>query len=172
MRGAMGSRTAAAPAAMEWVVGGTGGGGGSGGSSGGNAGAPDGAQPFDVAAEAPWDGPSVSPAPDMAPGCVPPCTAGQMRCRNERVVMGSPEFDTPDALRDFAVETAAMMRTAGLLEAARKLDSAATAACTTGSEWLGEIGLALRAADHVADPDLRRRLARIHRHVRATWPTL
>lgn len=86
--------------------------------------------------------------------------------------MGDSEFDTPDALREFAVETAAMMRTAGLLEAARKLDSAAAAVCTTGSEWLGEIGLALRAAAQVADPELRRRLARIHGHVRATWPSL
>lgn len=86
--------------------------------------------------------------------------------------MGDSEFDTPDALREFAVETAAMMRTAGLLEAARKLDSAAAAVCTAGSEWLGEIGLALRAADQVADPELRRRLARIHGHVRATWPSL
>jgi hypothetical protein len=79
------------------------------------------------------------------------------------------DFRSPEELRQFALDTAVMLEHAGLDAAGRALEAAATAVYGTGSEWLGEIGLAVKKAGHVDDPALARRLDRLHRAVRRVW---
>ena len=51
-------------------------------------------------------------------------------------------FTSPSALRQFALDTATQLRQAGLSEAADVMEAAANFPATTGSEWLGELGIA------------------------------
>lgn len=83
--------------------------------------------------------------------------------------------DGPDlvALLRQAVEGA---RAAGLDEAADALESRTTAAFTTSSEFLGEVGLAIRqfrkSARGRVPPVVDRALDECLREVRKVWPRL
>jgi len=59
-----------------------------------------------------------------------------------RCSMDPEYFASPSTLRQFALETAAKLSQAGLSEAGNIMETAANFAATTGSEWLGELGLA------------------------------
>lgn len=54
----------------------------------------------------------------------------------------SETFSTPSALREFALETAAQLRSGGLVEAAGLLEEAANYVSGSGWEWLGELAAA------------------------------
>ena len=54
----------------------------------------------------------------------------------------SEKFPSPDALREFALETAAQLRAVGRPEAGEILESAANLVTSSGWEWLGELGVA------------------------------
>jgi hypothetical protein len=72
-------------------------------------------------------------------------------------------FSSPSAFRQFAIDTAIQLRQAGLSEAADIMESAANYAATTGSEWLGELGIATKTIQKRFDlPEaLRSRVSRI-----------
>jgi hypothetical protein len=73
------------------------------------------------------------------------------------------KFASPSALRQFAIETATLLRQTGLNEAGDILEAAANFAATTGWEWLGELGIATKTIQKRTDlPDsLRSRISRI-----------
>jgi hypothetical protein len=72
-------------------------------------------------------------------------------------------FASPPALRQYAIETASQLRQSGLREAADIMEAAANFAATTGSEWLGELGIAAKTIQKRFDlPEaLRSRVSRI-----------
>ncbi len=52
------------------------------------------------------------------------------------------KFESPSALREFALETATLLRADGQAEAGEILAAAATFVSGSGWEWLGELGVA------------------------------
>jgi len=50
-------------------------------------------------------------------------------------------FESPDSLRKYALAVAAQLRSNGFIEQSEMLEHRANLACTTGWEWLGELGL-------------------------------
>lgn len=72
-------------------------------------------------------------------------------------------FSSPSALRQFALDTATQLRQAGLNEAADIMEAAANYAATTGSEWVGELGIAAKTILKRSVPPeaLHRRVSRI-----------
>ena len=81
-------------------------------------------------------------------------------------------FASPSALRQYAIQTAAHLRRAGLSEAGNIMESAANFAATTGSEWLGELGQAAKTIHRRFDlPQvLAVRVARIAEAARSRHP--
>jgi hypothetical protein len=73
------------------------------------------------------------------------------------------KFASPWALRQSALESAVQLRQAGLSEAADMMEAAANFPATTGSEWLGELGIAATTIQKRFDvPEaLRGRVSRI-----------
>lgn len=49
-------------------------------------------------------------------------------------------FESPDALRKFSLALASEMKDHGLIKQSRILKHRANLPCTTGWEWLGELG--------------------------------
>lgn len=84
--------------------------------------------------------------------------------------MAPPDFQSPEELRQFALDTAVLLERAGHWAEGHALESAATAMYATGSEWLGELGVAVKKATHVHDPQIARRLDAIQKAVRRVWP--
>ncbi len=81
-------------------------------------------------------------------------------------------FTSPSAFRQFAIDTAIQLRQAGLGEAADTMEAAANFAATTGSEWLGELGIAAKTIQKRFDvPDaLRSRVSRIAKAATSKHP--
>ena len=52
------------------------------------------------------------------------------------------KFASPSALREFALETASLLRAGGQAEAGEVMESAATFVTSSGWEWLGELDAA------------------------------
>ena len=50
-------------------------------------------------------------------------------------------FESPDTLRKYALAVSAQMRSEGLAEQSKILEHRANLPCTSGWEWLGELGL-------------------------------
>lgn len=67
-----------------------------------------------------------------------------MTSRNQSDEPAAEKFASPPALRQYAIDTAIQLRQAGLSEAADIMEAAANFVATTGSEWLGELGIATR----------------------------
>ena len=86
-----------------------------------------------------------------------------MTSPNQTDEPGGERFASPSALRQYAIETAAQLRQAGLSEAADIMEAAANFAATTGSEWLGELGIAAKTIQKRVDlPEaIRSRVSRI-----------
>ena len=67
-------------------------------------------------------------------------------------------------------------RIAGLVDAADEVEARMSAAYTTSSEWLGEVGSAIRhflKREHGrVPPDLQQQLERCLREVHKVWPDL
>jgi len=63
---------------------------------------------------------------------------------------------------------------AGLTERAERLRVVATIAYTTGTEWLGDIGLAVRDVQkkHQVSPAIQDSLERVMSAVHVAWPQL
>lgn len=83
-------------------------------------------------------------------------------------------FDSPDDLNRFVSQVRADFEAAGLQAAAGRLARIQSLAFTTGSEWLGELGIAvkeIRIAAVIA-PELDAKLERIMAAVRHRWPTM
>lgn len=83
-------------------------------------------------------------------------------------------FDSPEALSRFVAETEQIMRGLGLTEAATCLNEVQARAYTTSSEWLGELGAAVRRikAEGRLPRPIRQRLNLVTRAVRQAWPGL
>ena len=86
-----------------------------------------------------------------------------MTTANQSDEPGGERFASPSALRLYAIDTATQLRLAGLSEAGDIMESAANFGATTGSEWLGELGIAAKTIQKRFDvPDaLRSRVSRI-----------
>jgi hypothetical protein len=82
-------------------------------------------------------------------------------------------FDSPDALERFVTEVRIALEARGFPIAARRLAEVQGSARTTGSEWLGELGAAVKAIRNQRDlpVDLRDRLEVILGEVRRVPPT-
>ena len=80
--------------------------------------------------------------------------------------------ESPDDLNRFVGQVRADLETAGLQEAAERLAEIQRTAFTTGSEWLGELGAAVREIrrEGALDPELDAKLERIMVQVRRVWP--
>jgi len=80
----------------------------------------------------------------------------------------------PDALNRFVGEVASELAALGLQRAAKRLVAIQGTAYTTGSEWLGELGTAVRdiRGQYPIPPALDTRLERIMTEVRRAWPAL
>ena len=72
-------------------------------------------------------------------------------------------FDSPQALRQFAIDTASELRAAGMGDAADSLDGAARYVTGSGWEWLGVLGTAAKQIrrNRGLPDELRRKLKRI-----------
>jgi hypothetical protein len=89
-------------------------------------------------------------------------------------MMSGDSFKSPEELHAFVAEVAEKLRVQGQTEAADLLASIQNVAFTTGSEWLGELGLLVRRLqrDFDLDADVRGDLKRIMRAVNSAWPRL
>jgi hypothetical protein len=92
----------------------------------------------------------------------------------DRYGASDPSFDGPDALFALARRVAGDLVRDGRPDAASRLDLANSTGYTTASEWLGELGLAIRdiRKDASLPRDLDRALERIMLAVRSAWPKL
>jgi hypothetical protein len=83
-------------------------------------------------------------------------------------------FASPESLRRFVAEVAADLEAAGLRGAARHLTEVQGTAFTTGSEWLGGLGTAVRRIrhEHEVPPAVAAKLERILGEVRRVWPSV
>jgi hypothetical protein len=81
-------------------------------------------------------------------------------------------FNSPDALRKFALSAAAQLREGGREGAAGDLEDAANAACSSGWEWLGQLGVATSniLATFRLSEKLTEQLARIQTAARSSSP--
>jgi hypothetical protein len=83
-------------------------------------------------------------------------------------------FTDPDDLNRFVSEVRTDLQAAGLDVAAQRIATVQSTAFTTGSEWLGELGVAVNAIRgmHTLPADLDAKLERIKVEVRRVWPSL
>jgi hypothetical protein len=83
-------------------------------------------------------------------------------------------FVTPENLNRLVGEVRADFEAAGLEESARRLAEVQRTAFTTGSEWLGELGMAVRTIRRkcTVPPELDGKLERIVTGIRRVWPAL
>lgn len=72
-------------------------------------------------------------------------------------------FDSPEALRQFAIDTASELRAAGIADAADTLERAARYVTGSGWEWLGALGMAAKQIQPNRDlsDELRQKLKRL-----------
>ena len=84
----------------------------------------------------------------------------------------SPPFASPSALREFALETATQLRQAGMTEAAKIMERAATHVTSSGWEWLGELGAAAKIIQKrfVLPEGMRDRIMRIAKAAASKHP--
>lgn len=84
------------------------------------------------------------------------------------------QFESPDALNDFISEVRAGLQAAGFQGAADRLGAIQNTAFTTGSEWLGELGLAVKEIrrERGIPPPLDAKLKQILKEVHRVWPML
>ena len=106
-----------------------------------------------------------------------PLIAGKVRGigpNNLQAMMSSDNFKSPEELHAFISEVTEKLRAQGQTEAADMLASIQNVTFTTGSEWLGELGLLVRRLQREFDLDanIRRDLKRIMRSVKSVWPRL
>jgi hypothetical protein len=82
------------------------------------------------------------------------------------------KFRSPSALRQFALETATLLRQTGLSEAGSFMEVAANFPATTGWEWLAELGQAAKAIGERFElpQDLRARVSLIARTATSRQP--
>lgn len=83
-------------------------------------------------------------------------------------------FSSPSELRAFAIKLADDLARAGMSESAERLRVVATIAYTTGSEWLGDLGLAVREVQkkHHPPPAIQDALERVMSAVHVAWPRM
>ena len=82
------------------------------------------------------------------------------------------KFTSPDELYQYIAQTIAMLIDLDLSHAAKLLNNVQNTSYTTGSEWLGELGTAIRAieAEFSLPEDIQGRLDTIMTEVNKTWP--
>lgn len=105
----------------------------------------------------------------VASGVIGPEILRRHRMRRSRY-----RFSTPSELNDFVKDFAQRLRATGLSEPAEQLESISSTAYTTSSEWLGNLGHALRGIEnqHSLSPELRGRFIAILDVVHGAWPSL
>jgi hypothetical protein len=83
-------------------------------------------------------------------------------------------FSNPSELRAFVVNLAGELARDGLPEAAERLRAAANFPAGTSSEWLGELGLAVREVQQKHSPPkpIQDALERVMSAVHTAWPRL
>ncbi|HLY61725.1 MAG TPA: hypothetical protein VKV95_13340 [Terriglobia bacterium] len=83
-------------------------------------------------------------------------------------------FSSPSDLRAFVLNLADELARAGKPEASERLRAAATYPATTSSEWLGELGLAVREVQQKHQPSAATQdaLESIMSAVHVAWPKL
>jgi len=83
-------------------------------------------------------------------------------------------FSDPSELRAFVINLADELALAGMPEASERLRVAASTASTTGSEWLGELGLAAREVqrEHRPPAKFNNALERVMSTVHVSWPQM
>ena len=82
-------------------------------------------------------------------------------------------FESPAELHAYVRETAQIMASLGM-PAARGLEAVCAQTFTASSEWLGELGAAVRSVESSGDVplDVQARFDRMMRVVHEVWPTL
>lgn len=82
-------------------------------------------------------------------------------------------FDSPDALDRFVAEVQAELEGGGFPIAARRLADIRSSAYTTSSEWLGELGAAMKAIRNQRglSASLKDKVEVILAEARRAWPT-
>jgi hypothetical protein len=83
-------------------------------------------------------------------------------------------FTSPDELNRFVSQLRQELEAAGFREASRRLGRVQGVAFTTGSEWLGELGIAVKGirGECAVPPELDAKLERVLAAVRRVWPVL
>jgi hypothetical protein len=81
-------------------------------------------------------------------------------------------FESPDELNQFASEVTQKLHQAELHDAAKVLEDWRSTAYTTSSEWLGELGLAIRKIQkqYKIVKSINMDLKRLLREVHKVWP--
>lgn len=81
-------------------------------------------------------------------------------------------FSSPSDLRAFVLTLSDELASAGMPEASERLRAAATFPATTSSEWLGELGLAVREVQQKHRPPVATQVAleRVMSAVHLAWP--
>jgi hypothetical protein len=112
--------------------------------------------------------------------CIPPESAGLTRRLPAGLECAAMEGETrmsfagPDDLNRFVSQVRSELDGLGLHTAAERLGAVQDSAFTTGSEWLGELGSAVRQIQRecTLPETLDGMLERIMREVRRVWPAL
>jgi hypothetical protein len=83
-------------------------------------------------------------------------------------------FDSPDDLNRFIKLLSDELESAGNHDAAARLAAVQDSACTTGSEWLGELGTAVKAIRNAGTlpAAFDKKLDLIMKEVRRVWRRL
>ena len=88
--------------------------------------------------------------------------------------MDASEFESPEELLAFIARVGDKLMASGQSESAAVLSDLQTVAFTSSSEWLGELGRAVRQIERESsiDADISHDFARIMREVNRVWPSL
>jgi len=83
-------------------------------------------------------------------------------------------FNSPDDLYRYVTQTIQMLKDINVLSAAELLENVHSSSHTTGSEWLGELGLAVRVieAEFSVPAEVQERFNSIMAVVKETWPKI
>ena len=86
-------------------------------------------------------------------------------------VLNQNNFEFPDDLYQFVDKVIQKLRQAGQEDAAKVLADWHSTAYTTGSEWLGDLGLAIRKIQKQGkiDKSIKADLERLLREIHKTW---
>ena len=81
-------------------------------------------------------------------------------------------FESPDTLRKFTLAVSTQLKSEGFVEQSKILEHRANLVCTTGWEWLGELGLGVKEIIKLGylNKDIEEKLNKILKTTKSSTP--